>query len=209
MRGTSEIITEMQYLPPVSRVALLQCYSKIIIDTQEPFRKSTWRNRCMIIGVNGPILLTVPVDGGRSVKKLSKDVRITYREKWQRNHWRSISSAYRGSSYFAFYEDKFCPFYEKKFEFLLDLNFELMELCIDLLHLDSIFSIDNNSETVEGHIDHINDVEKRNSNYQYQQVFEDRHGFIAGASVIDLLFNLGPEAKNHLIRLSLSHKNPP
>ncbi|MBA2407668.1 MAG: WbqC family protein [Chitinophagales bacterium] len=198
------IIIEMQYLPPVQIVALLHSHTNIIIDTNESFEKSTWRNRCKIVGANGPILLTVPVEGGRSVKKLSRDVRITYAEPWQRNHWRSIYSAYRRSSYFPFYEDKFRPVYEKRFEFLIDLNLNLLKLCFELLKFEGkICTTENYQESVLA--THINDLNKEKNeglNYPYSQVFENRHGFVKDASIIDLLFNSGPEAKDHLNKLS-------
>ena len=191
---------ETQYLPPVSQFVMFLSNSEIVIDGEENFKKSTWRNRCRIVGANGIMMLTIPVIGGRGVKSKSKEVRIANDEPWQQRHWKSIRAAYGKSSFFYFYEERFQPFYEKKFEFLIDFNVELLQVCFDVLKWEKRVVVSRESE-VSSQKSKVKSQKPKavGQNFKtYHQVFIERHGFIPELSIVDLIFNLGPEAGNYL-----------
>ncbi|MBK9730194.1 MAG: WbqC family protein [Chitinophagaceae bacterium] len=196
-RQPTTFLIEANYLPPVAWFVELHSSSMVSIDIQQPFKKSTHQNRCKILGANGTQLLTVPLQGGRGVKKNIRDVKISYEERWQQIHWNSICSAYNKSSYFQFYEDQFRHFYERKTEFLIDLNVHLMQTCFRILALGveiELVSDSNHIKTLSEKTIKINASEKL---LPYYQVFQHKHGFVAGLSIIDLIFNKGPDAKSY------------
>ena len=189
------ILLETQYLPPVSVFVMMQSFSTIVINSEENFQKSTWRNRCAIVNANGPLLLTIPIVGGRGVRSKTKDVRIAIDQSWKHVHWRSLQAAYGKSSFFFFYEDKFWKIYEKKFEFLIDFNTDLLQLCFEILHWEKTVSI--NIDENDSHF--LQTVKLHTVNYKpYRQVFESKHGFIPEVSIMDLIFNLGNDASDYL-----------
>lgn len=188
------LLIETQYLPPVSTFISMQSFSKIIINGNEKFVKSSNRNRCKIVNANGSLILSIPLVGGRGVKALTKDIRISYDDQWQKKHWRGITSAYGKSSYFLFYEERFRNFYEKKYEFLIDFNTRLLEVCLNILGMKTIIEIQNSTINSK----HQQPATNSSQFKLYHQVFEERLGFIADASIIDLIFNMGNEAGNYL-----------
>ncbi|WP_421943689.1 WbqC family protein [Pedobacter sp.] len=198
-------ILPLFYLPPVGYISKLQSVSdNFLLEKYEHFPKQTFRNRASIYSPNGKLDLTVPVVKGSKMRTALKDVKISYDFNWQRLHWMSFESSYRSSAYFEYYEDELAPFYNKKYDFLFDYNFELLEWISKKLKLN----IDYNFTT--DYIDDLaSDLDYRNfmnpkktedylNNKPYYQVFEDKHEFIANLSIVDLLFNQGPQAKLYL-----------
>src|SRR5680860_272009 len=127
------ILISTAYFSPVQYYTKFLLYKEIHIEQFEHFNKQTYRNRCVILGGNGPISLVVPVVNGRRQKIPIKDLKISYDVDWQRNHWRTIFSAYNSSPFFEYYTDEIQPFFEKKCKFLLDLNFSAHELILSLI----------------------------------------------------------------------------
>lgn len=118
------------YLPPKEYYDVLQDAE---IEVCESFPKRTLRNRALLSSPTGEtVLLTIPV-GKANSKQLTRDVRITYQLNWQQQHWHTIEALYRHTPYFQFFEDFLRPFYERKFEFLIDFNSELNATILDLL----------------------------------------------------------------------------
>jgi len=176
----------------------------IKLEKFEHFPKQTYRNRARIHSPNGILDLIIPVKKGANNHSLIKDVRISYDADWQRLHWRSFQAAYRSSSFFEFYEDDFAPFYHQKTVFLYDFNCQLLELCLALLKINGKF--ENTSEYIkqpDDYIDLRNAIHpKKEVNYasskEYFQVFSQKNGFIPNLSIVDLLFNQGPQSKQFL-----------
>lgn len=169
----------------------------IFIDGEETFRKSTSRSRCRIAGANGIILLSIPLFGGRGVKEKMRDVKISDAEPWQQQHWKSIRTAYGKSSFFLFYEDRFRPFYETRFEWLMDFNTQLLQLCFEILHWEKKISMEPVVPAFSrSGIGHPPSAIKNPK--PYRQVFGERHGFIADLSIVDLIFNEGNETGRFL-----------
>ncbi|GAA4788703.1 WbqC family protein [Olivibacter ginsenosidimutans] len=177
--------------------------TEVLIEKFEHFPKQTYRTRASIYSPNGILDLIIPVKKGSRVHTVMKDVRISYESDWQRLHWMSIQTSYRRSAYFEFYEDDFAPFYHKKYDFLFDFNIALLEQCFQLLKVKKTFSF--TSSYVEDYTDRIDFRNKIHPKHAtdftatpYFQVFEPKHGFLPNLSIIDLLFNQGPNSLRFL-----------
>ncbi|SEM63796.1 WbqC-like protein family protein [Mucilaginibacter gossypiicola] len=197
-------VLPMFYLPPVDYFVQLNTYKPdILIEREEHFPKQTYRNRANIYSPDGMLALVVPVIKGSKNHTKVKDVKISYDFMWQRLHWQSLQACYRRSAYFEFYEDDFAPFYEKQITYLFDYNQELLNL---LLKLTKIKTELNYTDEYQPEYPNLHDFRfsihpKRESEIQqkpYFQVFEDRKGFMKNLSIIDLLFNQGPQTINYL-----------
>lgn len=201
------ILIEAQYIGAVSYWKELLQAEKIIIDKHEHYVKRSYRNRCHILGANGLLRLSVPLESGKSQHSAMKDVRISYNESWQKLHWQSITSAYRRSPYFEFYEDHFAKFYEDKFEFLLDYNIELLK------KIAAILKVDLKIEFTEKYLlpSEFDGLDLRSKVLpikddsqlfpEYPQVFSDRFPFEKDLSMLDLLFNKGTTSLDYINKL--------
>ena len=185
------------YLAPVSHYSAYYRADEVRLEVCDHFTKQTLRNRCWIDSPSGPLALTIPVvktDG----KTMMRDIRISDHGNWRHQHWVALESSYRQSPFFEYYADDFAPFYEKKWEFLADFNEELMALVASLLDIQKPVS-----RTMTYEANEANGANGANGAYEayeangtvrpYYQVFASRHGFLPDLSIVDLLFNLGPE----------------
>jgi len=197
-------ILPMFYLPPVAWFAELNKYkSDILIDKEEHFIKQTYRNRAHIYSPDGMLALTVPVVKGAKVHTKVKDVKISYDFNWQRLHWMSLQNCYRRSAYFEFYEDEFGPFYHEKFENLFDYNLRLLTVILKALKIKADIKFTEDYEPIYTGRHDLRltlDPKKQTQVAQkpYFQLFEEKHGFLNNLSIIDLLFNQGPQTVNYL-----------
>ena len=197
-------ILPLFYLPPVGYFSMIKKESHpILIDKHENFPKQTYRNRASIYSPNGKLDITVPVVKGAKNHVAAKDVRISYDFAWQRLHWQSLQSCYRSSAYFEYYEDEFAEFYNQKFEFLFDYNLQMFEWILKKIKLNLQFSFSEGYlEPQEVAVDFREAIStKKDFEFiikPYYQVFEDRHDFMPNLSIIDLLFNQGPQSTSFL-----------
>ncbi|MFA6087978.1 WbqC family protein [Mucilaginibacter sp.] len=197
-------VLPMFYLPPVEYFTKLNNFKpNILLEVEEHFPKQTYRNRANIYSPDGMLTLTVPVSKGSKNHTKTKDVKISYDFKWQRLHWLSLGACYRSSAYFEYYEDDFAPFYEKNFTYLVDYNREQLELLLRLLKIKLPLQFTETYEAAYPHlIDLRNVISAKNvpdtEQKPYFQVFEERKGFLKNLSIVDLLFNQGPQALNYL-----------
>lgn len=177
------------------------------IEIFETYPKQTFRNRCNIASSTGNLSLSVPVKRINGNHTITADILIDNSKPWQQIHWRSIVSAYNKSPYFLFYRDLFEPVYKTKQERLIDLNQSLLDIVLKLLKVNNLkINFNDNYVVATECLDFRNAISpklkqiQKNQNYfpRYMQVFEDIHGFIPELSIIDLLFNLGPEALPYL-----------
>ncbi len=192
------------YLPPIDYFSkLIDHKTNVIIENAEHFQKQTYRNRATIHSPNGKLDLIVPVLKGSKNHTKVKEVRISYDFNWQRLHWMSLQTCYRSSAYFEFYEDDLAVFYEKKWGFLFDYNEQLLALLLKFLKLTIPFKYtDEFKSEHEELLDFRNRIHpKRNCSNElntYFQVFEERNGFLPNLSIVDLLFNQGPQSNKYL-----------
>ena len=191
------------YLAPVQYYTkLLQCKGNAYIEACDSYTKQTYRNRCVIVDANGPLALTIPTEKTAEGKCLMRDIRISDHGNWHHRHWNALEAAYRHTPFFLYYEDDFRPFYEQKIESLYDFNMGLTRLVCQLIGIDTPLlptteyggtsSLTDLRECI--HPKQAWEADKRFVPKEYYQVFKDKHGFIANMSIIDLLFNMGPES---------------
>lgn len=183
---------------------LLKNNGQVILDVQEHFVKQSYRNRAEIHGANGKLSLIIPLEK-RNQRTPMKDVKIAYEQDWQKHHWKSLQSAYRSSPYFEFYEHYFKPFYTKdnRYTYLLDFNIDIMHAVFKVLNIEVEYTKSLEYKEVVG-VDYRKLISPKIKNdvmlsTPYNQVFEDRNGFIPNLSVFDLIFNEGPNAINHIL----------
>ena len=196
------VLIDSQYFYGVDAYKILYNASHIKIDVYENFKKMSFRNRCRIVGANGLIELSIPLEGGRDQKRVMKDLRISYREDWQRNHWGAIFSAYGRSPWFEHFRDDLIRFYAKKVAYLVDWNtgiFEWTNLKLGRsLQTDFTESYQKKYEQwVDLRDEFLPKSGVKNSPQnlpKYHQVFEQKHGFIPNLSILDLLCCEGPGA---------------
>lgn len=163
----------------------------------------------MIMGPNGVIALSIPVIKNQGSKTPLKDVRIDNDSHWNRIHWKSLEAAYASSPFFEYFSDELYPFYEGKFDFLIDLNFRLLEYTLQQLgltipiHCSDSFSAIASDQDPRHFIHPKKDQAVEDPGFQpeaYHQVFSDRLGFRSNLSILDLMFNLGPGTLSYLQR---------
>jgi len=194
----------MKIILPTTYFGNIEYFSKLIqtneiyIEQHENFIKQTYRNRCEIFGANGKLDLIVPIKRGRNERTLINKAEIDNSTNWQKLHWRSIESGYRRSPYFEYYEDRIQPFYEKKYESLLDLNNEITIFVLSLFKIEK--KLNFTSEYEKSYSDKIDlrshfepKIRANFAHEKYVQVFENKFNFISNLSILDVLFNLGPQ----------------
>lgn len=197
------ILIHPTYFPSIATFCAIAQASHVKLETQDNFVKQTYRNRCFIYGANGRLLLNVPVVYSQNNRQLYKAVPVFNDEKWQLQHWKSLESAYRTSPFFEFYEDELKPLFFETVTSLMDFNVKCLERLCECLQLDVPISFSSTYEKVpEGVLDLRPLVNaKREPIHQlapYTQVFSPKHGYISNLSILDLLFNEGPNALNYL-----------
>ncbi|MCK9155529.1 MAG: WbqC family protein [Paludibacteraceae bacterium] len=187
------------YLGPVRYYEKLAGFDSVIIERNENYVKQTYRNRCRISSANGVLDLSIPIKKDAD-KCPTKDIRIAYTENWQQMHWRAIESAYSSSPFFEYYRDDFEPFYKRHSEFLLDFNEELRQLVCSLIGLEPKVSMtDAYMSEIKAEMVDFRESFSPKKNVEekmtpYYQVFSQKFGFLPDLSIIDLLFNMGPES---------------
>ncbi|MDP7568052.1 MAG: WbqC family protein [Flavobacteriales bacterium] len=192
------------YLAPVKYYAILLQAKNCSIEHHEHFIKQSIRNRCEIYGANGELRLTIPKERKGSSKTIISEIKISYKDDWQKLHWNAIKSAYNSSPFFEYYSNELEVFYQEKESNLIIFNNKLQEVILDLLQEEN-----NSTPTVE-YLHSGNFTDLRNHDFtledpeKYNQVFMEKHGFIPNLSILDLLFNLGPESLDYLHNLDIS-----
>ena len=193
------------YLGTIQQYCKMLQYPEVRIETAENYVKQTYRNRCSIAAANGPLSLSIPIVKPDTLKCQTKDIRISDHGNWRHLHWNAIESAYNHTPFFEYYKDDFRPFYEKKYEFLADFNEELCRLICSLIDIqpDMERTSEYRTEFTLDETDFRESIHPKKdftledtafSPQPYYQVFQERLGFLPNLSIIDLLFNMGPES---------------
>jgi len=206
------ILLSTSYFPPVSWMASAIQAKSTTIEIHETYPKQTYRNRCHIATSSGILGLTVPVKKVNGNHTKTADIQIDYSTNWPQLHWRSVVTAYNKSPYFLYYRDIFEPVFLKKPMLLVELNHEILIrlfTALDNKHAELIYTREYELRPqtpdyrnafhpkikpgVAGSLDFP----------RYIQVFEEKLGFLPDLSIMDLLFNLGPESIGYLRNIKL------
>jgi len=201
------ILIHPTYFPSISQVAAMVQADSVTFEMEDNFQKQTNRNRMYIYSPNGLQLLNIPIKHSSSPHQKTKDTRLETAFDWQKQHFKSLEAAYRTSPFFEYYEDAIAPIFTKKHQFLMDLNFETIEIISKCLGVS--FGAQKTTEYFHDVTDltdfrHLANGKKDTTVLEpYTQVFEEKHDFINNLSILDLLFNEGRHAKNYLTKVAL------
>jgi len=191
----------------------VQWYSKLFrfprvrIERYDHFVKQTYRNRCVIATADGPLALTVPIESDGGGKQLMRDVRVSNHGKWRKEHWNALCAAYGETPFFEYLADDIAPFFEQSFPFLFDFNLRITECVCDLLDIHPVMeTTDEYCKAPEGGVIDLRESirpkhpapDNAFTPRPYYQVFRGKTGFLPNLSILDLLFNEGPEAVRYL-----------
>ena len=200
----NNILIHPGYFPSISHFVAIAQSDLVTFEMDDNFQKQTNRNRMYIYSPNGIQLLNIPIKHSKEAHQKTKDVRLETAFDWQKQHFKSLEAAYRTSPFFEYFEDDIYPIFEKKHHFLMDLNFEAMDVVSKCLRMKFEYETTNeyfhevDSNTF---LDFraLADGKKDQSQFEaYTQVFEEKHGFLNNLSILDLLFNEGPSAHSLL-----------
>ena len=205
-----DILIHPTYFPSVSHFVAMAQAGSITFEVEDNFQKQTNRNRMYIYSPNGIQLLNIPLKHSGNNRQKFKDCRIEPAFNWQKQHFKSLEAAYRTSPFFEYFEDDIRPIFEKKHEFMMDLDFEIMEILCQCLGTN--FQYNKTTEYFHD-VPELTDLrfmangKKDPSQFEpYTQVFDDKHGYINNLSILDLLFNEGRYALDYLKRQRLPLK---
>ena len=201
----SMILLSTAYFPPISYISQIAKADSVLIEAHENFQKQSYRNRCYIAGPNNKQMLSITVIRKEGNHTPISKVAFSNQYDWKKNHWNSIITAYNSSPFFLYYQDEIKECFFASYDSLLEMNTELLKLILELMQVKTSIEFTNNFEPNSiGITDLRNIIHPKKSSLlldnqkQYFQVFEDRYGFLPDLSILDLLFNMGPEAVGYL-----------
>ncbi len=181
------------YFPPLSYISLLR-KGDVLIEGCENYQKQSWRNRCNILTANGVESLNVPVlhDGAKCIR----DIKVDYSKGFLQRHRRAIDSAYMSSAYFEYYRDGLYDIMNRRSETLWEFDLGILEFFASALHIPQ-------PGVTEEYAGPSLDIHPKHPDIYYKekpyfQVFSGKYGFVPNLSVMDLLFNEGPDAAAYL-----------
>tara|TARA_B110000090_G_scaffold97640_1_gene109914 strand:+ start:116 stop:751 length:636 start_codon:yes stop_codon:yes gene_type:complete len=197
------ILIYPSYFPSIATMVAMAKADKITLEIQDNYQKQTYRNRAYIAHSNGKLLLNIPIRHSKSTRhQKTKDVTPENNFSWLAEHWKSIQVAYRTSPYFEFYEDDLAPLFKNPVLKLQGFNIQILETIAELIGLETQILTSNvfDKHTELQDMRHLANCKKEPSyNFDtYHQVFEGNHGRIENLSILDLLFNEGPNTLNYL-----------
>ena len=217
MNVQTKALLATTYFGPIQWYQKLCRYDHVLIEQHETFQKQTYRNRCLIATTQGIQALTVPVEapsnlplGDMSDREIGK-VRISDHGNWRHLHWQALQSAYGDSPFFEFYADDLRPFFEPRWKFLLEFNEAIREKVCELLdihpHVELTTEYINSDKSLPSGrfggdlVDFRTTINPKHPGedadflpHRYYQVYEQKHGFLLNLSILDMLFNMGPES---------------
>jgi hypothetical protein len=205
MQKCKKILLSTAYLPNIQYFSKLLYFDNVYIEVYENYQKQSYRNRTCIYGANGLQELVIPVKRPNGNNTNIQDVLIDYDMPWNQTHWKALVSAYKHSPFFEFFEEELEALYNRKFKYLLEWNF-----CL----LDSLFVMIDRNINYKKTTSFIPEPDPSYCDYRftihpkkrmqkpdpfftanpYFQVFADKHGFKENLSFLDLIFNEGPQA---------------
>ena len=187
--------------------------SVVYIEACENFQKQSYRNRCRFYAADGVQTLSFPIkhEDGTHKHPIS-EVKVDYAKPWLHQHKRAIESAYMTSAYFEYYRDELFAILDSRPETLFELNMRLIVFFVEKIGLkvDIRTTVDYSGDSVVMtetgpvkcddlreviHPKRSNDIlERLGLEKPYFQVFAQKYGFKSDLSIMDLLFNEGPDS---------------
>ncbi len=199
----SNILLHPTYFPSIAHFVAMVKAENIVFEIQDNYQKQTYRNRTTIYGANGRLDLNVPVHYSQKNRQLTQEVRVSNIENWQDLHLKSLESSYRASPFYEFYIDDLIPLFKMEVEHVMDFNFKCLEVIFDCLQFP--FEYNTTTHFEKEPIAVLDARPLANSRKEieqcfqnYAQVFDDKHGFKNNLSILDLLFNEGPNTVLYL-----------
>ena len=190
------------YFPNIASYIVMAHANRFMFEVQDSYQKQTYRNRCYIYGANGKLGLHIPVQYSQKNRQNTSEILIDNSSNWQSIHWKSLESAYKTSPYFEYYQDDLVSLFTTKKESLLGFNLECIEIINSCLNLSIKYSksLEFNKEKQQKEYRYLVNARKESEIKinPYIQVFQEKHGFINNLSILDLLFNEGPNAKSYI-----------
>ena len=205
------ILVTTAYLPPIDYIKSIMDGDQTMIEQCENYQKRSYRNRAVIFTANGLLSLSIPVNKKMGNHTPIDKITIDDHDNWSHDHWQAIKSAYNKSPYFEYYSYLLEPFYQQKWETLLQLNTELLHLILKILSIqkpilatEEYFS--NPTEMID--LRNLHQKHKQGETLYdikpYPQVFDHKFAFDGKISILDLIFNLGPQAVIYLKELEIA-----
>ncbi len=205
MSGSENVLLSVAYLPNIQYFSKLLTYRNVTIEIYDTYQKQSYRNRTAILGANGKLDLVIPVKRPEENKTKTCNILIDYDMQWQQNHWKAIASAYKNSPFFDIFEAELRPFFRKKEKYLVDWNLTLIDA---ILQMTATYAPYKKSEyfvkVPQVQTDDFREAIHPKKRMQqpddtfaplpYFQVFNNKFGYMANLSFIDLLFNEGSQA---------------
>ncbi len=202
------ILLHPSYFPSIEQMAAVAQAERVVFEVEDNYQKQTYRNRMFIAHSNGKLLLNIPIKHNRTNKRQkTKEVLVENDFPWQEQHWKSLQSAYRTSPFFEYYEDELEQLFTEPVGGLMAHNIKIFDLLCELIGIEAEVSKTASFETNPemGDLRILIDA-KRKSDFKaekYTQVHQANHPFLPNLSVLDLLFNEGPNALSYLERQNL------
>tara|TARA_B000000532_G_C18876653_1_gene410999 strand:+ start:2308 stop:2907 length:600 start_codon:yes stop_codon:yes gene_type:complete len=198
-----KVLLPISYLGPASYFSVFIQSSEVFIESNEHFVKQSIRNRCSILSSNGTQLLSIPKERKSADKTLITDINISKSQNWQKLHWQALISSYNSSPFFEYYKDQLGEFYHTNPLNLFNFNLRLTELILSFLQTEKKIHFTSEYNRKFDGIDFRNHKFKNLEMDRYEQVFSEKIEFQSDLSVLDVLFNLGPETTSYLERQSI------
>ena len=203
------IVLNPTYFPDIITSAALVQATEVRLEVCDNYQKQSYRNRMYISTSNGTLLLNIPIKHTKTEgHKKTADALIENNFLWQRQHWRSIVIAYRTSPFFEFYEDDLYSIFHTPYEKLLELNKASIACILEMLDIEIDFTTTaayKKEYSDQTDLRFLANAKRKNrlAIPEYRQVFSEENSFTPHLTVLDLIFNLGPEALPYLQSLDL------
>lgn len=204
------ILLHPAYFPSIETMCHIVNADKIIWEVHDNYQKQTYRNRAYVAHSNGKLLLNIPVKHVSGKRQKTNEIQVENAVTWQKQHLKSIQTAYRTSPFFEYYEDDIIPLFTESVDNLMAHNLRIFEFLSEIIGFDVETGT---SEKYEENPEQMQDLRvlvnaKQPTLFEavrYTQVLEESHGFLPNLSILDLIFNEGPNALSHLEAHDLSY----
>ena len=192
-------VLEPTYFPPISHWKHISS-NNLQWSINSRYNKQTLTNRTYIDSSHGELMLTVPIKhSGKNVPRKFSKIKIDNSSNWKKTHFKSIKICYQSSPFFEFYEDDISFFYESDYEYLHQLNFASINLVCKWINLEMPKENFNAQEKEFINLIYLSNTKRTREllKKKYTQTFQVSNGFINDLSILDLIFNCGPDSKNY------------